>query len=604
LSPYNTNNKFRFMKIYFLSKRLIFCSFFLLCFFFTTPVFGEEINLRDSVKNILKKDQLTTQERFKSIRIIFNKYNPEPSVYEDVFLNTVMPFFEKHAVDESEKQTYRAYIYRDIFIGHANSDRDDDQKKKWLYIEKALQAAELSEDDNVRASIYTNYALHQMFNGEILVAHEYHYKAMRLHEKQKNYPKALGSLYNLAIAYLDIKDVDGLQRIIGEMDRIVSLDSKEEMQYKRNAVKVVCFRTIWDNEPVPDSALKDSALMYARKNIHLIENHREKLDTELTPAWEYFNMATHFYAFYTDKNDSIAYYLNKALAEKELIANKNIATEVDISVYKQFAEMYFREKNYKLAEENLLYVLSILNKVGTEWNTIVTDFTETYQNLVELYEATNRPFEALKYQRLLQESEARRYDSEKINAINDVAAKYETEKKQAHIETLQKEKQASHAIIALVAGLALLLFISLLLMIRVFKSRKERMEQSIYEHALLAEMKHNELEDIKRGLQTSSTQLIVKQVVQRIDESIIEQEKKQYYKNALCKLDAEVFDKAFIMEKDSLSNMDMKYILCFAADIDTADIALVFNVEPASVRTVRYRIKKKINKGNAIFSLI
>ena len=210
--------------------------------------------------------------------------------------------------------------------------------------------------------------------------------------------------------------------------------------------------------------------------------------------------------------------------------------EVDISVYKQFAEMYFREKNYKLAEENLLYVLSILNKVGTEWNTIVIDFTETYQNLVELYEATNRLAEALKYQKMLQESEARRYNSENINAINDVAAKYETEKKQAHIETLQKEKQANKVIIILVAGLALLLLLSLLLLIRFFKSRKEKMEQTIYEKALLAEMKHNELEDIKRGLQTSSTQLIVKQVVQRIDESIIAQEKKKYYKEALCKL--------------------------------------------------------------------
>ena len=117
-------------------------------------------------------------------------------------------------------------------------------------------------------------------------------------------------------------------------------------------------------------------------------------------------------------------------------------------------------------------------------------------------------------------------------------------------------------------------------------------------------MKHNELEDIKRGLQTSSTQLIVKQVVQRIDESIIEQEKKKRYEDALLRLDMEVFDKAFIMEKDNLSNMDTKYILCFAADIDTADIALVFNVEPASVRTVRYRIKKKINKESSIFSLI
>ena len=175
------------MKNYLRSKQLTFYCFSLLCFCLTSPVMGEEINLRDSVKNMLRKDQLTAQERLKSIRIIFNKYNPEPSVYEDVFLNTVMPFFDKHAANDLEKQTYRAYIYRDIFIGYSNSDLDDDQNKKWLYAEKALQAAKLSEDDNVRATIYTDYALHQMFNGEILLAHEYHYKAMHLYEKQKNY---------------------------------------------------------------------------------------------------------------------------------------------------------------------------------------------------------------------------------------------------------------------------------------------------------------------------------------------------------------------------------------------------------------------------------
>ena len=91
---------------------------------------------------------------------------------------------------------------------------------------------------------------------------------------------------------------------------------------------------------------------------------------------------------------------------------KNFVSFVEILV--SFVVIFFTTKDN---------VLSILNKVGTGLNTIVIYFTETYQNLVELYEATNRPVEALKYQKMLQESEARHYNSEKINAINDVAAK-------------------------------------------------------------------------------------------------------------------------------------------------------------------------------------
>ena len=584
------------------SKRLIFCCFFLFCL--TSTVFGEEVNLRDSIKAVLNNDRFPLIERFYNAGRLFDKYIPEPVESENLYLNLVMPFFDKHARNESEKQDFKALSYRSISVVYSRSDQADDYKKTLAYAEKALQTIELSKNDDVRVAVYHNYAKCQMVYGDLALAHDYYYKAIGLYEKQKKYLKAMECLYHLAIAYLDIIDVDGMKRIIDEMERIVLLDPKEALQCKLNAVKSSYFSTIWGNDPTPDIALQDSVMLYIRKNLYLIANHREKLDQNLSPAWEYFNMATRFFAFYTDRNDSIVYYLNKALEEKELISDKNIAIEVDMSVSGQFAEMYLREKNYKLAEEKLLYGLSLLNEVGIDCNTIVVDFSETYQFLVQLYIATNRPAEALKYQMLLQESESRRYKNEKLMAINEMAAKYETEKKLLQIDTLKKEKKNTQVITVLVAGLAFLLLLSLLLLIRYFKTRKEKMEQSIYEHALLAEMKHNELEDIKRGLQTSSTQIIAKQVIQRIDESIIEQEKSKQYKDALLKLDTEVFDKAFISEKSNLTNMDMKYILCFAVGMDTNDTALAFNVEFSSVHMVRYRIKKKINKESSILTLI
>ena len=593
------------MKKHFLFKRLTHCSFFLLCLFFTSSAFGEEVNLRDSIKVTLNQEQHSLIVRLSNVGLLFDKYIPDPGEAENLYLNLIIPFFDKHASNEFEKQDFRAVSYRNISLCYSYSDHADAYEKCLAYAEKALQTVELSKNDNIRATVYKNYALCQLVNGNLALAHDYYYKAVSLYEKQKSYSKAIECLYHLAIAYLDIIDVNGLKRIIDEMERIISFDpEKDDMQYRLNAVKASYFSTIWDNDPAPDDALKDSILLYMRKNINLIAYHREKLDPDLSPAWIYFSMATRFFAFYTDKNDSIIYYLNKALEEKAYIPDKNIAIEVELSVSGQFAEMYLREKNYKLAEKELLYGLSILDSIGTERNTIVVDFSETYYWLVELYEATGRPAEALKYQKLLQESEARRYKNEKISAINDVAAKYETEKQQVQIATLQKEKKNSQVVIALVVGLSFLLLASLLLLVRFFKVRKEKMEQTIYEHALLAEMKHNELEDIKRGLQTSSVHLIAEQVIQMLNESVLEQEKKKRYGDALLSLNEEAFDKAFIVEKGNITNMDMKYILCFAANMDTIDTGIVFNIEPASVRTVRYRIKKKINNKNSIFSLI
>ena len=49
--------------------------------------------------------------------------------------------------------------------------------------------------------------------------------------------------------------------------------------------------------------------------------------------------------------------------------------------------------------------------------------------------------------------------------------------------------------------------------------------------------------------------------------------------------------------------MDIKYILCFYLDFEARDIATIFSVEPASVYTVRYRLRKKF-RDNPSFQFL
>jgi len=69
-------------------------------------------------------------------------------------------------------------------------------------------------------------------------------------------------------------------------------------------------------------------------------------------------------------------------------------------------------------------------------------------------------------------------------------------------------------------------------------------------------------------------------------------------------LDVEMLERGFLSARDKISNMDMKYIICFAIDMEVQDMSLLFNVEPASIYTVRYRIKKKFGGGSGFRFLI
>ena len=272
-------------------------------------------------------------------------------------------------------------------------------------------------------------------------------------------------------------------------------------------------------------------------------------------------------------------------------------------------------------------VISLLEESG-DVNSLITEYGEAYGLLVKIYEETNRPVLALKYQKLMNDIHRKRFNQEKMEALKELEVKYEVEKKENQITWLEEKNQAARKTIILVVFFLIALSFVLILILVLFRLRKRNLEQQVYESALLAELKQDELvqsssekkrlqeeydklsalarenEDlakkyevqlstIKQQINQGTVASVIGKMVDIVEHSLLDTETKQLYAGKLFSLDTDEMEKLFLPVGDKMTSMDMKYILCFYVDMDAKDIGLMFNVEAASVYTVRYRIRKK-----------
>ena len=92
-------------------------------------------------------------------------------------------------------------------------------------------------------------------------------------------------------------------------------------------------------------------------------------------------------------------------------------------------------------------------------------------------------------------------------------------------------------------------------------------------------------------------QNIIACVTKMVSDSIIENDIKKMYLDRLSNLSPQLLESTSDVSL-ALSGKDMKYIICFVANMDVKSISLIFNVEQASVYTVRYRLRKKCAKDD------
>lgn len=85
------------------------------------------------------------------------------------------------------------------------------------------------------------------------------------------------------------------------------------------------------------------------------------------------------------------------------------------------------------------------------------------------------------------------------------------------------------------------------------------------------------------------------QLESQIYSSSLSQEVKSSTLASIRSVDIELISNLCECASAPLSKGNLLYIICFLASIDTQVIACLFHVEPATIYTVRYRLRARFN---------
>ena len=389
-------------------------------------------------------------------------------------------------------------------------------------------------------------------------------------------------LYERAIDYMNIGDLTNMAVQCMELRALYEQHYSAVVAYNYHSVASAYYSFV-------DSV--DLAIQHGWGAIHGLRQIADPYSYNIIPVWSYYNMAF-FYDAYTEQPqmDSVRYYLGLA---REVI--KDSRTYIDsiealISVVDLEAWQEYYEHNYTKAEQMMRDVLLMIDTIAQDSpNTIITERGEAYSFLAMINEEQGKWKKALEYQKKLTANNELRYDVDKRLVLQEVQTQYEVEKQQLKMEKLEAENKSQAWLLMALGLLVLLLLIGYWLLVM----RKKNAEDQLYAAAL-------EADNMRQTILNLESKTDVDPLVIIIDDLIfqLQSRSKSYYASAaveqLCALDL-AHVQALITHGRKLTTMDKRYILCFAAGMTVEDIADFMLLEPASVYTVRYRLKKKFS---------
>ena len=355
----------------------------------------------------------------------------------------------------------------------------------------------------------------------------------------------------------------------------------------------------------------DLAMHYGALSIQALEQLPNPEQWRIIPPWNYYNQAL-YYDFYTSprQTDSIEAYLRRAEHAATLLSHPEDRQEVSISIQDMWAWLHYYRKQYRAAEQTMREVLAMIDSVAEHHpNAIVTERGEVYTFMVMLCKEQGRYCEALEWQEKLIENNAVRYDIDKTASLQEIETRYEVEKQTLEMERLQERNLAFRRLLYLLLSLLL----CAILLIVVLYLRKKNTEAKLYEAALEADNMRSAMdvalattapEKGESGREdkqddTPALQLMADHLIKQLQQMPAGCAYKTHSINRLQTLDWENVLQ-LCAQGNRLTNMDKRYILCFAAGMSVEEIADLFHIEPASVYTVRYRLRKKF-PANSMF---
>lgn len=370
-------------------------------------------------------------------------------------------------------------------------------------------------------------------------------------------------LYYMCISYFNQRDLNYMQKPMQRLRLLAERHSDNKfIQYDYLSVLAAYESCVYEEKPSEE--LREKFMTHFKQAVSWQTKMTvsEWKKRQINPMFNLMNIATLYDLSYNPPMiDSMQAYINRALdVDKQAWGDRFDHIEGRISAYDLQAWVLLYQKRYKEAEAKERQVLDMIEEVEkARGNAVLTEKGEAYGFFAELYKAMGIPEKAMEYMALKGENDRKRFDIEKNTAIRNIEARYESQQKDERIAELRRRN------IMLTVCVTLLILLLAGITTTVVYRRRLR-EQKLYEEALAAE-----LEDSARH---SSLRLLADQL-------------------GITGIDLDEAHHLMSQASKPLTVVDQKYILCFLNGEDVKHIARRFNVEPASVYTVRYRIKKK-----------
>lgn len=349
-------------------------------------------------------------------------------------------------------------------------------------------------DDEALAAIYYHSAGdHYQITGKEDLAHECYLKALDSYTNKSN---KVAIIYNLSVYYHKHEIIPALKRLAAQAIDIANNSTHGYTKITGYKVAHNYYHTLESSNKHTEQEKQiahDSTLFYINKIIETYEKEPSSYAASLI-AYDYIAKA--FLLVKSDElNDSTAFYREKAAS----LAAKTDTTMLLNLLYVDFDEE-IKNKNYSKANEIATKQLELLSTWSADSEIISKQHANIYNELIELYIAIGDYETASSYFKKHLYHTKNLLDKEKLNMVENLQQKYESEKQKQKAEEALKEAKTNkflyRVLLVLAMSLAGLSFF-------IYRWNKVKRDRDNKVHSLM----ELELQELDRSYQFASQEL-------------------------------------------------------------------------------------------------
>lgn len=408
-------------------------------------------NYIDSLKQVIskhKKNDTIQVENLLKLGDQYEYYNQDTAIY-----------YYLQALEIAENINKKKFASKCLnYLGIIYESKGEYTESIDFY----LQALRINTEIGNRVSIGKN-----LINlGVVYESRTNYTKALDYYQKALKINEEIGSKYILAINFVNIglvyKELGGYTKALEYFNR--ALEINEEIGEKRNsAITIGNIATVYDEQGDLELALE-----YYQKSLETFE----EIDFKAGMVNIIINIGS-LYAKQGDYTKALEFY-QKALKISKEFGDKNSVS----ACLGKIALLYNETGDYNTAIKYAKESLDISKKIGSlKWQ------KHAYRHLSDAYQGLDNYKIALEYRDLWIETKDSIFNTERVKAIADIQARYESEKKEKQIikQKSEIEKQITQRNMFIIAFGLMIIFALIVL-----SSYRQKRKANI----LLAEQKN------------------------------------------------------------------------------------------------------------------